>query len=111
MEQRDRAMNVSQEVRTGVLFMVDLAGSERAAVTQVGTKNQFLHGPHIVHAVHAVTTPGTYKLLLGAKIHLKVVEFTHMHRSCVTHDSHSTACNCTCTCTHLFVDHAIFTPL
>ena len=35
MEQRDRAMNVSQEVRTGVLFMVDLAGSERAAVTQV----------------------------------------------------------------------------
>ena len=35
VEQRDRAMNVSQEVRTGVLFMVDLAGSERAAVTQV----------------------------------------------------------------------------
>ena len=35
MEQRDRAMDVSQEVRTGVLFMVDLAGSERAAVTQV----------------------------------------------------------------------------
>lgn len=35
MEQRDRVMSVSQEVRTGVLFMVDLAGSERAAVTQV----------------------------------------------------------------------------
>ena len=35
VEQRDRAMSVSQEVRTGVLFMVDLAGSERAAVTQV----------------------------------------------------------------------------
>ena len=35
VEQRDRAMNIQQEVRTGVLFMVDLAGSERAAVTQV----------------------------------------------------------------------------
>lgn len=48
VEQRDRAMNVSQEVRTGVLFMVDLAGSERAAVTQV-----------IVHIVviSTVTTP------------------------------------------------------
>lgn len=40
MEQRDRAMSVSQEVRTGVLFMVDLAGSERAAVTQVRYKCQ-----------------------------------------------------------------------
>ena len=35
MEQRSRVMNVSQEVRTGVLFMIDLAGSERAAITQV----------------------------------------------------------------------------
>ena len=37
VEQRDRTMNVTQEVRTGVLFMVDLAGSERAAATQVHT--------------------------------------------------------------------------
>ena len=35
VEQRSRVMNVTQEVRTGVLFMVDLAGSERAAITQV----------------------------------------------------------------------------
>ena len=43
VEQRDRAMNVSQEVRTGVLFMVDLAGSERAAVTQVHILNSCAH--------------------------------------------------------------------
>ena len=35
VEQRSRVMNVTQKVRTGVLFMVDLAGSERAAITQV----------------------------------------------------------------------------
>ena len=35
VEQRSRTMDVSQEVRTGKLFMVDLAGSERAAVTKV----------------------------------------------------------------------------
>ena len=35
VEQRSRTMGVSQEVRTGKLFMVDLAGSERAAVTKV----------------------------------------------------------------------------
>ena len=48
-------MNVSQEVRTGVLFMVDLAGSERAAVTQVCI---FTHTTY----VRTVTAPGTYKL-------------------------------------------------
>ena len=35
VEQRSRTMDVTQEVRTGRLFMVDLAGSERAAVTKV----------------------------------------------------------------------------
>ena len=35
VEQRSRVMDVSQDVRTGVLFMVDLAGSERARVTKV----------------------------------------------------------------------------
>lgn len=28
-------MDITQEVKTGVLYMVDLAGSERAAVTKV----------------------------------------------------------------------------
>ena len=35
MEEHSRVMNISQKVRTGVLFMIDLAGSERAANTQV----------------------------------------------------------------------------
>jgi len=37
VDQRSRVMDVTQEVRTGVLFMVDLAGSERAAITQVSS--------------------------------------------------------------------------
>ena len=35
VEQRSRVSNITQEVRSGSLYMVDLAGSERAAVTQV----------------------------------------------------------------------------
>ena len=57
MEQRDRAMNVSQEVRTGVLFMVDLAGSERAAVTQVyivSLSAYYNHSSTLLCAIYAV---------------------------------------------------------
>ena len=35
VEGRPRVMDISQEVKTGKLFMVDLAGSERAAQTKV----------------------------------------------------------------------------
>ena len=34
-------MDVSQEVKTGKLFMVDLAGSERAAQTKVRVPSQY----------------------------------------------------------------------
>ena len=37
MEGKGRVTDITQEVRTGKLFMVDLAGSERAAQTKVGT--------------------------------------------------------------------------
>ena len=49
VEQRSRVSNVTQEVRSGSLYMVDLAGSERAAVTQVGEER--VSSVHYVMAI------------------------------------------------------------
>lgn len=53
VEVRARVMDVSQEVKTGKLFMVDLAGSERAAQTKNKGK-RMLEGAHINRSLLAL---------------------------------------------------------